>query len=121
VSSTSIGTKVTFEKIQKILNQKSDEFFQEDILQDPLGCKQIVVTSLAQNQSPRWLIERKLRISGSKAHLILNAFKSLTASMAYGTAMEKKAKEHTSLVTGNGNTALENRSKLFFAFKKTVD
>jgi hypothetical protein len=41
--------------------------------------------------------------------------------MAYGTAMGKKAKEHYSLVTGNRNTAVENSSKLFFAFKKTVD
>jgi len=88
-------------------------FFHDNILQDPLACKQIFVSILEQNQSQRWFIERKLRITASKAHKILNASKSepqlkyffesppLTASMAYGTAIEKKAKVHYSQVTGN--------------------
>jgi len=113
MSATSVGTKVAFKKIQKFLDQKSEKFFHDNILQDPLGCKQIFVSTLAQNQSPRWFTERKLRITASKAHKILNARKletqmkyffespPLTASMAYGTAMEKKAKEHYSQVTGN--------------------
>jgi hypothetical protein len=68
MSATSVGTKATFKKIQKILDPKSDDFFHDNILPDPLGCKQIFVSTLAQNQSPRWLIERKLRITAYKAH-----------------------------------------------------
>jgi hypothetical protein len=64
MSTTSVGTKATFKKIQKILDPKPDDFFHDNILQDPLG----FVSTLAQNQSPRWLIERKLRITAYKAH-----------------------------------------------------
>jgi len=68
MNTTSVGTKATFQKIQKILDSKSEEFLHDNILQDPLGCKQLFVSTLAQNQSPRWLIERKLRITAYKAH-----------------------------------------------------
>jgi hypothetical protein len=108
---TSVGTIVTFKKIQKILDQKSDEFFRANILQNPLGWKQIFVSNLAQNQLPRWCIERRQRITASKAHKIFNALKSepqlkyffeshpSQPPWPYGTAIEKKAKEHYSQVT----------------------
>ena len=60
---------------QKILDQRSVKFIHDNILQDPLACKQIFVSILEQNQSQRWFIERKQRIAASEAHKFFNASK----------------------------------------------
>ncbi len=68
--------------------------------------------TLGQAQNPQWHLERKFRLSASKAHKVLRgrtketrinhffATSVVVPSMRYGMEMEKKAREKYVLVTG---------------------
>lgn len=107
------GTKTVFKKLTSTLTEETEAFYSRQIEKSLSLCRETFKNTLGQAKNPNWFLERKLRISASKAHRIMKAKKKetllkyffespiKTKGMAYGNAMEKIAKECYINKTGN--------------------
>ena len=107
------GTKTVFKKLSSTLTDETEMFYSRNIEKNLSLCKETFANTLGQNKNPNWFLERKLRISASKAHRIMKAKKKetllkyffelqvQTKGMAYGNAMETIARECYTNITGN--------------------
>ena len=106
-------SRTIFKKLESTLPPETETFYSQKIKQDVQGCSDIFVRTIGQANNPAWFIERKCRISASKAHKIFKAKKPetclkyffdsapTTKGMAYGREMEVKARQSYSQKTGN--------------------
>ncbi len=90
-----------------------DHLYQKYVLSTKEEIRTIFLKTQQQSLSKEWHLERKYRITASKAHLIANARKKETclryffqdvpdvSSLRYGRMMESKAKIKYTEVTGN--------------------
>ena len=106
-------SKTIFKKLESALPPETETFYARRIKQDLKGCSDIFIRTIGQANNPEWFIERKCRISASKAHKIYRAKKletclkyffdspPTTKGMAYGREMEVRARSSYSEKTGN--------------------
>jgi len=108
----SSGTKTIFKKMFSTLSEEEKTFYNANVEKSQTECCHTFKNTLGQATNPNWFLQRKMRISASKAHKILRGKKletrlkyffespPLTKGMSYGRDMEKKAREHYSKITG---------------------
>ena len=107
------GLKVVLRKQSQTLQGCSSEFFENHIAKDIIACRQIFCETLEQSNNCNWFLQRKTRISASRAHKILRGCKIETrlnyflesppvmSAMQYGLDTEKKAKERYTEISNN--------------------
>lgn len=109
--SVSNGQKLTFSKLSQCLTSELSVFYNSSILTDPSKNFKIFRETIYQAKSRSWFLERRIRISASKAHKILKARKlqtrlkyffddpPISKAMRYGSQMEENAREKFQIVT----------------------
>ena len=104
MASSIVDSKTIFKKISSNLSAEMSTFYEANVITSvPRNC-QIFLSTINQSASQSWFLERRVRISASKAHKILRAKKSLTRlkyffdsppatkAMRYGLQMEEAAR-----------------------------
>lgn len=90
------------------------EFYQKSIVvEGPEKVKKMCLATIGQSSNPTWLLERKNRVTASKAHKIWRARKPETilryffeapifhVNLAYGVALESEARSKYEEITKN--------------------
>ena len=89
------------------------QFYDENVVCEQENIKEIFTSTLDQSKSKKWFLERKVRISASRAHSISNARKKETslkyffesmfdsANLRYGREMEPIARSAYKQLTAN--------------------
>ena len=71
----SSGTKTIFKKMFSTLSEEEKRFYKENVEKSQAECCQTFKSTLGQANNPNWFLQRKMRISASKAHKILRGKK----------------------------------------------
>ena len=97
--------KISFQSVFVTLPSSQQDFFRRNVQLSSEGCKNVFLTTVGQTENPNWFLQRKNRISASKAHKIVRAKKKetrlkyffenppATANMLYGQHLESKARD----------------------------
>ena len=71
-SITMSGTKLISKTAKCELSVELRDFYKQNVTASSENCFDICKSTVAQSSSPKWFLERKLRITASKGHFIAN-------------------------------------------------
>ena len=103
-TAVSINLKIVFKNLFSTIPLELQKYFLENVDLSEEGCKSVFLGTVGQAKNPEWFIQRKNRISASKAHKLAHARKKETrlkyffenlpinANMRYGQDLEPKAR-----------------------------
>ena len=90
------GTKLISKTAKCELSVELRDFYKQNVTASSENCFDICKSTVAQSSSPKWFLERKLRITASKGHFIANGRRTETRIKYFLT----KLKDNENLLYG---------------------
>ena len=90
------GAKLVSKTAKCDLSVELNDFYEQNVTASPENCYDICKSTVAQSSSPKWFLERKLRITASKGHFIANGRRPETRIKYFLT----KPKDNENLLYG---------------------